>query len=209
LKFFKEFFQMNPTNHPVSDAALQQAFLSARTFNKFTDQPVTDAVLHQLYDLIKWGPTSMNCQPARYVFVRSSEAKQKLKGALAQGNRDKTMAAPITVIVAWDKKFFEQLPEQFPASAGARDMLANNQDLANRTGRFNSALQAAYVILGARLLGLDCGPMAGFDAAAVDAAFFPDGQCTTAVLINLGYGAPDGTYPRGPRLSFATVASII
>lgn len=188
-------------------AALEQTFLNARTFNKFTDQPVTDETLRQLYDLAKWGPTSMNSQPARYVFVRSTEAKAKLAEALSPGNVAKTNAAPVTVIVAMDNQFYEHLPEQFPA-VNARPMFEGNAGLAESTAQRNSALQGAYLIIAARQLGLDCGPMSGFDPAKVNAAFFPDGRHKVNFLINLGYGDASGNHPRGPRLPFEAVATI-
>lgn len=193
----------------ANDAALDLIFRSARSFNRFTDQPVSDDTLRQLYELLKWGPTSMNCQPARYVFVKSAEAKARLKPGLAPGNADKTMAAPVTVIVAQDPRFYEQLPAQFPAVPGARDMFAGNAALAEATAFRNSSLQAAYLIVAARALGLDCGPMSGFDAAKVDAEFFPGGEFKSNMLINLGYGDAAGNYPRGPRLGFDEVARIV
>lgn len=189
-------------------AALEQTFLNARTFNKFTDQPVSDETLRQLYDLAKWGPTSMNSQPARYVFVRSAEAKAKLAEALSPGNVAKTNAAPVTVIVAMDNQFYEHLPEQFPA-VNAKPMFEGNAGLAEATAQRNSALQGAYLIVAARQLGLDCGPMSGFDPAKVNAAFFPDGRHKVNFLINLGYGDASGNHPRGPRLPFEAVASIV
>ncbi len=193
----------------ANDAALDLIFRTARSFNRFTDQPVSDDTLRQLYELLKWGPTSMNCQPARYVFVKSAEAKARLKPGLAPGNADKTMAAPVTVIVAQDPRFYEQLPAQFPAVPGARDMFAGNAALAEATAFRNSSLQAAYLIVAARALGLDCGPMSGFDAAKVDAEFFPGGEFKSNMLINLGYGDAAGNYPRGPRLGFDEVARIV
>ncbi len=192
----------------VSTTALDQAFLTARTFKRFTSQPVADDTLRELYDLVKWGPTSMNTQPARYVFVKSAEAKDRLKGALMAGNVEKTMAAPVTVIVACDREFYEHLPTQSPSSASARDRMAANPTAATKTGTFNSTLQAAYLMIGARLLGLDCGAMAGFDADKVNAEFFPDGRWQSTLLINLGYGDASGNYPRGPRLAFDEVARI-
>ena len=192
----------------LDDAALKQLFLDARTFNKFQPRPVDDATLHALVDLMKWGPTSMNGQPGRIVFVRSPEAKQKLKGALAAGNVDKTLAAPVTAIIAYDTRFHEHLPTQFPAMPHARDMFQGNAGLIEATGLRNSSLQGAYLILAARALGLDSGAMSGFDNAAVDAAFFPDGQWKSNFLINLGYGDPSGNWPRGPRLPFDTMARI-
>lgn len=180
--------------------ALEQAFLAARTFPKFTDQAVSDEILAQLYELAKWGPSSMNCQPARFVFVRSAEAKARLKPCLAPGNTDKTMAAPVTVIVAQDTRFFEHLPTQFPANPNAQAMFAGNAALADATALRNSSLQGAYLMVAARMLGLDCGPMSGFNAAALDAAFFADGRYKANFLINLGYGDVSGLRPRGPRL---------
>ena len=137
---------------------------------------------------MKWGPTSMNAQPGRIVFVRSAEAKEKLKGALMGGNVDKTMAAPVTAIVAYDTEFHEHLPTQFPAMPGARDMFHGNTGLIETTGLRNSSLQGAYLILAARALGIDSGAMSGFNNAAVDAAFFPEGKWKSNFLINLGYG---------------------
>ena len=193
---------------PLPTASLEQSFLTARTFSKFTDQPVPDALLHQLYDLAKWGPTSMNCQPARLVFVRSPEAKAQLKLALSPGNVDKTMAAPVTAIVAMDSRFFDHLPEQFPAM-NAKPMFESNATLAEGTAFRNSSLQGAYLILAARQLGLDCGAMSGFDAAKVNAQFFPDGRFQANFLVNLGYGEVGTPHPRGPRLPFETACSIV
>jgi 3-hydroxypropanoate dehydrogenase len=192
---------------PLNNIALEKTFTQARTFSKFSDHAVTDDTLHALYELAKWGPTSMNTQPARLVFVRSAEAKAQLLPALAPGNADKTMAAPVCVIVAMDSRFYEHLPEQFPAM-NAKPMFEGNAGLAESTAFRNSSLQAAYLIVAARQLGLDCGPMSGFDASKVDAAFFPDGRFKTNLLINLGYGDASGNYPRGPRLPFETVARI-
>ena len=192
----------------LNEAALKQLFLDARTFNKFQPRPVDDATLRELVDLMKWGPTSMNAQPGRIVFVRSAQAKEKLKGALMGGNVDKTMAAPVTAIVAWDSEFHEHLPTQFPAMPGARDMFHGNAGLIDTTGLRNSSLQGAYLILAARSLGLAAGPMSGFDNAAVDAAFFPDGKWKSNFLINLGYGDASGNHPRGPRLPFHAMARI-
>lgn len=192
----------------LNEAALKQLFLDARTFNKFQPRPVEDGTIHALVDLLKWAPTSMNAQPGRFVFVRGAAAKDKLKAALMPGNVDKTMAAPVTVIVAHDTGFHEHLPEQFPAIPGARDMFAGNAALRETTALRNGTLQGAYLILAARALGLDAGPMSGFDNAAVDAAFFPDGRWKSNFLVNLGYGDTSGNYPRGPRLPFHEVARI-
>ncbi len=193
----------------LPDTALDQILRTARTFNKFTDRTVDDATLRQLHDLYKWGPTSMNCQPGRIVFVRSIEAKQKLKPALMPGNADKTMAAPITAIVAYDAEFFESMPAQFPINPGARDMFANNAALAADTAFRNGTLQGAYLVIAARALGLDAGPMSGFNSAAVNEAFFPDGRWKTNFLVNLGWGDPSGNHPRGPRLAFDAVTRVV
>ncbi len=192
----------------LSDAALDQILRSARTFNKFQDKPVSDATLQALYDLAKWGPTSMNCQAMRLVFVRSPEAKAKLKQALMPGNVDKTMAAPVTAIVASDSKFFEHLPIQFPALPQARDMFAGNAALAAETALRNSSLQAAYLMIAGRALGLDSGAMSGFNPQVVNELFFPDGRYQANMLINFGYGDPSGNWPRGPRLGFEEVVRI-
>lgn len=194
-------------NHPIPDGALDQIFRSAHTAHGFTPEPVADATLHALYDLLKWGPTAFNCQPARFVFLRSAAARERLKPALSPGNVAQTMAAPVTVIVAMDMKFFDHLPRQYPAY-DARPIFAGNA-AAQAAAMRNGTLQGAYLIIAARALGLDCGPMSGFNAAAVDAAFFPDGQFKANFLVNLGVADPSKTHPRGPRLSFAEAAEIL
>ena len=191
------------------DAILEQAFIGARTFNAFSPRPVEDETLLRLYDLMRWGPTSMNCQPGRYLFVKSTAAKEQLTAALAPGNVAKTMAAPVTAIVAFDTRFYDHLPAQFPAVADARSTFADNPALADATAFRNGTLQGAYLILAARLLGLDCGPMSGFDADRLNATFFPDGRYKANFLVNRGYGDPSGNYPRGPRLAFDEVARIV
>ena len=192
----------------LDPAALDQAFRTARTYNKFRPEPLDDATLHALYELLKWGPTSMNSQPGRYLFLRSEAAKQRLKPALSPGNADKTMAAPVVVVVAMDSRFHEHLPEQFPALP-AKAMFDGNAALAEATAFRNGTLQGAYLIVAARMLGLDCGPMSGFDAAKVNAEFFPDGRWRANFLVNLGRGDASGNYPRGPRLPFDAVARIL
>jgi 3-hydroxypropanoate dehydrogenase len=188
--------------------ALAQLFVEARTFNKFTDRAVTDEVIVQLYDLFKWGPTSMNSQPGRFIFLRSDAAKARLKPALSASNADKTMAAPVCVIVAQDSNFQEHITAQFPAY-DARPMFDGNAASAASTALRGSTLQGAYLMLAARSLGLDCGPMSGFNNAAVDAEFFPDGRFKSNFLINLGYGDPSGNYPRGPRLDFDVACRVL
>ncbi|MDB5815752.1 MAG: nitroreductase [Rhodocyclales bacterium] len=190
------------------ERALDMAFRHARTFNRFTDKPVTDETLRAIHALMKWGPTSMNSQAARFVFLRSKESRERLRPALSAGNLEKTMVAPITVIVATDSRFYEHLPTQFPAY-DARPTYEANPTLADKTGLRDATLQGAYFIIAARLLGLDCGPMGGFDADKANAEFFADGRWRANFLINLGYGDPAGNRPRGPRLEFDQVAQII
>nr|WP_314072969.1 malonic semialdehyde reductase [uncultured Roseococcus sp.] len=189
-------------------AALDTLFRNARTQNKWTDAPVTDEELHELYDLLKWGPTSANASPARFVFVRSPEAKAKLKQALSAGNTEKTMTAPVTVIVGHDPKFYDHLPKLFP-QADAKSWFAGNWSLADATAFRNGTLQGAYLILAARALGLDAGPMSGFDNSKVDDLFFADSGFKTNFLINLGHGDPAGIFPRNPRFDFDEVAKIV
>jgi len=193
----------------LNDLAIQQLFTDAHTANKFTDLPVDDALLKRLYDLCKFGPTSMNCQPMRLFFVRSAEAKSRLKACLSPGNVEKTMNAPVTAIVAMDTSFFEFMPAQFPAMPAASQMFSSNAELAKATAFRNSSLQGAYLIMAARTLGLAAGPMSGFDPAKLDAEFFSDGRWKANFLINLGYADPAGNHPRGPRLSFEESARVI
>ncbi|ADO11453.1 putative enzyme [Pantoea vagans C9-1] len=186
---------------PLDTAALDTLFNDARTHSYWQDKPVDNTLLEQLYTLTALGPTSANCLPARFVFVTSAEGKEKLKPALSSGNLDKTMSAPVTVIVAWDREFYEQLPALFP-HADARSWFTGSPEAAKETAFRNSSLQAGYLILAARSLGLDAGPMSGFDPAKVNDAFFPDGQYQVNLLINLGYGEASKLHPRLPRLSF-------
>ncbi len=190
------------TQSPLPDSAFDQLFLQAHTLNAWQDKPVPDALLHRLYNTLRMAPTSMNSNPLRVVFVKSLAAKEKLKLALMEGNRAKTLAAPVTAILAYDTKFFEQLPKLFPPSPNARDMFANNTALADTTAFRNSSMQGAYLILAARALGLDCGPMSGFDNAKVDELFFAGSNVKSNFICNLGYGDSKGIYPRNPRLAF-------
>jgi 3-hydroxypropanoate dehydrogenase len=194
---------------PADAAVLDLAFRQARTFNKFKPDPVSDATLREIVQLAQWGPTAMNSQPARFVFVKGAEAKQRLAPTLSPGNLDKTLAAPVTVIVATDTQFYEHLPTLFPSFPGGRDMFAADATMAAGTAHLSAHLQGAYFIVAARLLGLDCGPMGGFDAARLDAEFFPDGRWKSQFLINLGYGDASGNYPRGPRLAFEQTAQVL
>lgn len=187
---------------PAVDAlCLDTLFRKARTFSKWTERSVSDDTLREIYALAKLGPTSGNCSPARFLFLRTQHAKERLKPALSPGNVPKTMAAPVTVIVAYDPAFYEFLPRLYP-QADARAWFAANPDFARETAFRNSTLQGAYFILAARALGLDCGPMSGFDNAKVDEEFLAAFGWRSNFLINLGYGDPAEMPPRNPRLEF-------
>jgi 3-hydroxypropanoate dehydrogenase len=177
-------------------------FREARTHNKWQDTPVADETLHELYDILKFGPTSANSSPARFVFIRTKEGKQKLAPALSAGNTEKTMNAPVTVIVAYDPKFYEKLPTLFPHNLDAISWFTSNDSLAATTAFRNGTLQGAYLLIAARSLGLDIGAMSGFDNATVDAAFFAHNGWRSNFLVNLGYGDPAGLFNRSPRLPF-------
>jgi 3-hydroxypropanoate dehydrogenase len=177
-------------------------FREARTHNKWQDTPVADETLRELYDILKFGPTSANSSPARFVFIRTKEGKQKLAPALSAGNMEKTMNAPVTVIVAYDPKFYEKLPTLFPHNLDAIYWFTSNDSLAATTAFRNGTLQGAYLLIAARSLGLDIGAMSGFDNATVDAAFFARNGWRSNFLVNLGYGDPAGLFNRSPRLPF-------
>ena len=181
--------------------ALDRLFRDARTFGRWLDRPVDDEVLERLYGLLKMGPTSANCSPARLVFVKSAAAKQRLKPALIDGNVAQTMAAPVTAIVGSDQEFHEHLGRLYPHT-DARSWFAGNDALIRDTAFRNSSLQGAYLILAARAVGLDCGPMSGFDNGMVDEAFFGGTTVKSNFLVNLGYGDRSGLHPRGPRFEF-------
>ena len=189
----------------IDEAALDQLFREARTHNAWQPRPVADELLRQAVDLAKMGPTSANASPLRIVFVRTPEGKERLKPALAPLNVEKTMAAPVTAIIGHDLAFYELLPRLFP-HADARAWFAGNEPLIEITAFRNGTLQGAYFILAARALGLDCGPMSGFDNAQVDAAFFAGTQIKSNFLVNLGYGDPADLFPRSPRLDAAEIA---
>ena len=187
---------------PLNQAALDQLFLTARTHNAWQNRPVPDELLHRLYNTFRMGPTSANCCPARIVFVKSKEAKEKLHPALAEGNRAKTMAAPATAIIGYDMKFYEKMEQLFPRVQGVRGWFDKDEQTTFTAAFLNSALQGAYLIIAARALGLDCGPMGGFDNAMVNQLFFSGTAVRSSFLCNLGYGDPGGVYPRSPRLEF-------
>ena len=183
-------------------AGLDLLLREARSHNKFTEQPVTDDELRALHDLLKQGPTSANCSPARFLFLRTPEAKRRLAPALSAGNHDKTMAAPVTAIVAYDPRFYEKLPKLFPHNPDATSWFASNDSLAATTAFRNGTLQGAYLILAARALGLDTGAMSGFDNAMVDEEFLTARGWRSNFLCNIGHGDPAGLFPRSPRLDF-------
>ena len=192
----------------LNDAGLDLLFREARTHNGWTDKEVSDVMLQAVFDLAKMGPTSANCSPLRIVYVKSQAAKERLKPALIEGNVDKTMAAPVTAVLGHDLEFYEQLPKLFPHT-DARSWFLGNDDLIEATAFRNGSLQGAYFILAARALGLDCGPMSGFDNAMVDQAFFPNGKVKSNFICNLGYGDPSKLFPRSPRFDFDEVCKII
>ncbi len=194
---------------PIDDHGLDQIFREARTFNLWQDKPVSDATLMALADLLKMGPTSANCSPARIIFVTSENAKQRLKPHLDAGNVDKTMAAPATAIIGHDMAFYEHMGELFPHNPGARSWFEGKPDAIAATAFRNGSLQGAYLIIAARALGLDCGPMSGFSNAGVDREFFAGTDVKSNFLCNLGYGDPSDLFPRSPRFAFDKFCSII
>ena len=193
----------------VNDQALAQLFTEARTAYQFQNKPVPTELLQRAYELTRLAPTSMNCQPARFVFVQSASAKERLVATLNPGNVDKTRAAPVTVIVANDTRFYEHMPTLFPQRADADKMFADNAALAGATAQRNGTLGGAYFMMAARALGLDCGPMSGFDAAKLNAEFFPDGRWQANFLINLGYADRSNTPARNARLSFEQACTLL
>ena len=209
--------------HQLSEDGLNLLFRAAHTHTRWQQQPVSDDTLRALYDLMKWAPTSMNCSPARILFLRTPEAKQRLLPALAPGNVEKTMAAPVTAILGYDYDFFAYLPRLFPQNPAASKYFTDAPEIAEITARRNGTLQGGYFILAARALGLDCGPMSGFDNARVDEEFFGAGKAIEAeekeffteghvrsnFLCNIGYGDPAGVFPRNPRLDFDEVCKVL
>ena len=192
----------------LSREALDQILLKARTHSHWSKDPVSDKTLYKIYDLMKWGPTSANCSPARIVFVKSREAKEKLLPCMAPGNVDKTRSAPVTAILAEDIEFYEKLPKLFPHT-DARSWFVGNRPLIESTAFRNSTLQGAYFIIAARALGLDCGPMSGFVNAKVDTAFFQGTLWRSNFICNIGYGDAAKLHPRSPRLDFNEACKIL
>lgn len=195
-------------SEPLHESILDRLFRTARSTHAFNDTPIADTTLNALYDILKWGPTAFNAQPARYVFLRSSTAKARLLPSLSTANREKTFKAPVTAIVAYDRQFFEHLPNQFPV-AKVQGLFTDNAGLAESTAFRNGTLQGAYLLIAARALGLAVGPMSGFDAEGVDREFFSDGRFRTNFLVNMGYADDSAARPRGPRFEFGSVADIL
>ena len=186
----------------LDTAAHDLLFREARTHNKWQDKPVTDEQIHALYDLLRYGPTSANSSPARFVFIRTPEGKAKLAPALSAGNMEKTMTAPVTAIIAYDPKFFQKLPHLFPHNPDAINWFTDHDALAATTAFRNGTLQGAYLMIAARALGLDTGAMSGFNNDLVDQTFFAENGWRSNFLVNIGYGDWDGVFNRSPRLSF-------
>ncbi len=186
-------------------------FREARTANTFTDEPVTEEQVQAIYDLVKYAPTAMNAQPLRVLIVRSAEARERLVGHMAEGNKAKTAAAPLVAVLAYDVDFHEELPKVFPHAAGAKDNFdgTEKEPVRHKVGSFNAALQVGYFILGVRAAGLAAGPMAGFDGDGIDKEFFGDGRHKTIAVVNIGKPGPDAWFPRNPRLEYGDVVTTV
>jgi 3-hydroxypropanoate dehydrogenase len=201
-------FDADHRDAPVSTEVLDQLFVEARTRNAWTDRPVPEALIRQLYDTMKFGPTSANSSPARFVFVTSPEGRARLAPHMSEGNRDKTMQAPVNVIIGFDTEFHDQLPKLFPHAPDARDWFAEPN--ARREAAFrNGTLQGAYMLIAARALGLDAGPMSGFDVEGVKQEFFAGTSVEPNFIMSLGYGSDENLFPRSPRLTFDEAAQIL
>jgi len=196
------------THTPLPDATLDQLFREARTQNGWTDTPVSETLIRAIYDLTRMGPTSANSSPARFVFCTSKEAKEKLGAFASETNRAKILVAPVTVIIGHDVQFYERIPELFPHNPGAKDWFSWSAEFAETTAFRNGSLQGAYFMIAARALGLDCGPMSGFDNAKVDAAFFAGTTVKSNFICSIGEGDPSKLFPRSPRLSFEDACRI-
>jgi len=196
------------STHAINDEALDIIFRNARTQNKWLDKPVSNTMLMAIYDLMRWGPTSANNSPARILFLTTPEAKERLKPHLSEGNRAKTMSAPVTAIIGYDTDFHDHLPRLFPHNQDAKNWFKD--DVLRETTAFrNGTLQGAYFIIAARAVGLDCGPMSGFNNAGVDKEFFAGTNIKSNFICSLGYGDPSGLFPRSPRLSFDEACKIL
>ena len=197
-----------PKRQRVDERCLDTAFRQARTFSAWQPKPVSERTLHELADLVKMGPTSANCSPARFIFITTAAGRERLRPHLAPANVDKTMTAPVTVIIGHDLEFYERLPQLFPHADAKSWYVGKDEMIADAAFR-NGTLQGGYLIIAARMLGLDCGPMSGFDQAGVDTEFFGDTRIKSNFLVNLGYGSSEKLFPRSPRLSFDAFCQII
>ena len=197
-----------PQTSPIDNAALDTLFREARTYNSWQGKPVSDGQIKQIFELLKMAPTSANCSPARFTFLTTPEAKERLKPHLDAGNVNKTMAAPVTVIISYDLDFYEQMPKLFPHT-DAKSWFVGKPDFIKTTAYRNGALQAAYLFMAARAVGLDCGPMTGFNPDGVDKAFFAGTNRKSDILCNIGYGGEEGLFPRSPRFDFDEACEIL
>ena len=188
---------------------IKDLFINGRTHNDWIEKDVPDSLLHELYNLMKWGPTSANCSPARITFIKSKEAKKRLKKYLIESNIEKTISAPVTAIIAYDTKFFEFIPKLFPHNPEAKEWFSGSEEFAEVTAFRNSSLQGAYFILAARTLGLDCGPMSGFDNVGIDNEFFSESNFKSNFICNIGYGDHNKLFDRSPRFDFDEVCKIL
>ncbi|MDN3522027.1 malonic semialdehyde reductase [Halomonas ramblicola] len=193
----------------IDNAAIETLFTEARTHNVWKEQDVSEEKLRELYHLMHFGPTSMNCQPLRVLFLKSQEAKERLKPALLPGNQEKTMQAPVVAVLGYDTEFYQHLPRMFSHNKDAKSLFEGKTDFINTTAFRNSSIQGGYFILAARALGLNAGPMSGFNNAAVDEEFFPDGQVKSNFLCNLGYGDASALFPRQDRFEFEEVCEVL
>lgn len=193
----------------LNDEALDTLFRSARTHNGWADKPITAVQIQAIYDLMKWAPTSANCSPARFTWVQSSDAKQKLAACVSEGNRSKVLEASATVIIGHDLEFYEKLAELFPHDLSAKSWFTGSEAVALETAFRNGTLQGAYLMIAARALGFDCGPMSGFNKAAVDEAFHSGTTTTANFICAIGYGTQENLYPRSPRLSFEDANTVL
>jgi 3-hydroxypropanoate dehydrogenase len=198
----ESYLREDDVSERLDDLALDRLFRTARTRNAWTDRPVTEQQVRELYDLLKFGPTSSNCCPARFVWIRSADGKQKLAALASPGNAPKILAAPVTVIVGYDLDFAEQMPKLFPARGKQMQEYFSDPLVAKTTAFRNSSLQGAYLIIAARALGLDCGPMSGFNNDAVDSEFFANSRIKSNFICSIGYGSDQNLFPRNPRLTF-------
>ena len=187
----------------------EDIFINGRSHNDWLPKEVPDNLLHELYDVMKWGPTSANCSPARIIFIKTSEAKQRLIKYVIESNVEKTLSAPVTAIIAYDKKFYDHIPKLFPHNPDAKDWFSGSEEFAEKTAFRNSSLQGAYFIIAARLLGLDCGPMSGFDNEGLDKEFFSETSFKSNFICNIGYGDESKLFKRSPRFDFDQICKIL